>query len=158
MCVLCIHSTYDHTWVQERSICCNSFLFNTSWCLSYVPTSQRPYTSHQVFTPHTFDFPGSCQSYTSCVRPVFFHLMHDFLACYSHLSRCNSHLPCHRSFLRSSTEDARKPRKAHRRARPQEEAEEKGEKEPNVAANIAFLNCCIVFPSCCSLFNIRSTK
>ena len=24
-----------------------------------------------------------------------------------------------------------------------------GEKEPNVAANIAFLNCCIVFPSCC---------
>ena len=99
MCVLCIHSTYDHTWVQERSICCNSFLFNTSWCLSYVPTSQRPYTSHQVFTPHTFDFPGSCQSYTSCVRPVFFHIMHDFLACYSHLSRCNSHLPCHRSFL-----------------------------------------------------------
>ena len=86
--------------------------------------------------------------YIMCASCVF-HIMHDFLACYSHLSRCNSHLPCHRSFLRSSTEDARKPRKAHRRARPQEEAEEKGEKEPNVAANIAFLNCCIVFPSCC---------
>ena len=32
---------------------------------------------------------------------------------------------------------------------PMRRPRKEGEKEPNVAANIAFLNCCIVFPSCC---------
>ena len=59
---------------------CNSFVLNKSWCLSYVPISQRPYTSHQIFTARTVDFARTWHSYTSYVRPVAFHLMHDFLA------------------------------------------------------------------------------
>ena len=67
-----MHITYVHTQVPESSVCCNRFLFNTLWCLSYVPISKRPYTSNQVFTARTLDFPSSCQSYTSYVRPVIF--------------------------------------------------------------------------------------
>ena len=150
MCVLCIHSTYDHTWVQERSICCNSFLFNTSWCLSYVPTSQRPYTSHQVFTPHTFDFPGSCQSYTYCVRPVTFLPYARFPCMLLSFVTVQFTPPMSQIIPKEFQRRRRKnPGKPTRGQGPMRRPRKEGEKEPNVAANIAFLNCCIVFPSCC---------